>query len=68
MIVNKVAFEVDLNDRESMRKIMSSTLGTKFIGRFGSTMCDLALDAVSKVGIFGVSISCMHNLDVPKGG
>jgi len=43
------AFNVDLKNRESMRKIMMSTLGTKFIGRFGPIMCDLAIDAVEKV-------------------
>jgi T-complex protein 1 subunit gamma len=45
----KMAFPVDLNDRDSLTKIISTCVGTKYTNRFGKLMIDLALDAVTTV-------------------
>lgn len=47
--VEKLAFDVDVNDRASMLKVLSSCIGTKFTSRFGPLMAELALDAVLTV-------------------
>jgi len=40
---------LNLDDREQMLSIVRSTLGTKFVSRFGDLVCKLALDAVQKI-------------------
>lgn len=42
---------LDLNDRDQMLSIVRSTLGTKFVSRFGDLVCNLALDSVKKIAI-----------------
>jgi T-complex protein 1 subunit gamma len=44
-----MSFPVDLNDRDSLTKIISTCVGTKYTNRFGKLMIDLALDAVTTV-------------------
>merc|ERR1719352_1684518 len=44
-----MAFPVDLQDRDSLTKIISTCVGTKYTNRFGRLMIDLALDAVTTV-------------------
>ena len=44
-----MAFPVDLHDRDSLTKIISTCVGTKYTNRFGRLMIDLALDAVTTV-------------------
>eukprot|EP00277_Geminigera_cryophila_P003415 CAMPEP_0179433808 /NCGR_PEP_ID=MMETSP0799-20121207/18149_1 /TAXON_ID=46947 /ORGANISM="Geminigera cryophila, Strain CCMP2564" /LENGTH=561 /DNA_ID=CAMNT_0021212011 /DNA_START=155 /DNA_END=1840 /DNA_ORIENTATION=+ len=48
-----MSFPVDLNDRDSLTKIISTCVGTKYTNRFGKLMIDLALDAVTTVMIEG---------------
>lgn len=43
--------KLDVKDREQMLGIVRSTLGTKFVSRFGDLVCELALDAVMKITI-----------------
>lgn len=45
-VMEKMCYKLDLNDREQMLSIVRSTLGTKFVSRFGDLVCNLALDAV----------------------
>ena len=47
--VERLAFDVDVTDRASMLKVVSSCIGTKFTSRFGPLMAELALDAVTTV-------------------
>ena len=47
--VERLAFDVDVADRASMLKVVSSCIGTKFTSRFGPLMAELALDAVTTV-------------------
>lgn len=44
-----IAVPVDLNDRNQMKEIVTATIGTKFSGRWGDLLVDLALDGVLKV-------------------
>merc|ERR1711865_920233 len=48
-----MSFPVDMNDRDSLTKIISTCVGTKYTNRFGKLMIDLALDAVTTVMIEG---------------
>jgi T-complex protein 1 subunit gamma len=50
-IINEVAVEVDVNDDEQMYKIISSSIGTKFVTRWSELMCSLALKAVRTVSL-----------------
>jgi len=43
--------KLDLDDRDQLLNIVRSTLGTKFVSRFGDLVCNLALDAVQKIVI-----------------
>lgn len=43
------SFSVDINDTEQLLNIARSSTGTKFISRFGDTLCILAVQAVQKV-------------------
>lgn len=49
--LDELAVPIDVDDREKMLAIVKSTLGTKFVARFGDLMCNLALDAVKTVAI-----------------
>ena len=46
-----LAVPVDINDNERLLPIVRSTLGTKFVGRWGDLMCNLALKAVKTVSV-----------------
>jgi T-complex protein 1 subunit gamma len=50
-IADKMAVKIDTNNREEMRTLMRSCIGTKFSSRYGDLICDLALDAVTRVAI-----------------
>tara|TARA_R110002050_G_scaffold258552_5_gene397922 strand:+ start:699 stop:1061 length:363 start_codon:yes stop_codon:yes gene_type:complete len=43
--LDTLSFEVDLDDRENMMKLLRSSLGTKFIRGHIDLFCGLALDA-----------------------
>eukprot|EP01098_Paradermamoeba_levis_P011367 TRINITY_DN485_c0_g1_i3.p1 TRINITY_DN485_c0_g1~~TRINITY_DN485_c0_g1_i3.p1 ORF type:complete len:281 (+),score=108.04 TRINITY_DN485_c0_g1_i3:52-843(+) len=49
--MNKLAFKVDLNNREEMLNLVKSSLATKFGSHWMDLMCGLALDAVKIVNI-----------------
>jgi T-complex protein 1 subunit gamma len=49
--LDKIAVKTDTNNREQMLKIINSSIGTKFISRWGPLMCSLALDAVLTVSM-----------------
>ena len=48
-ICNQQAIEVDLEDKPLMRKLVQSTIGTKFSSRWNDLMVDLSLQAVLTV-------------------
>eukprot|EP01132_Coremiostelium_polycephalum_P003680 gene3680-4584_t len=50
-IVEQYSVKVDLKNRSEIIKVIQSSIGTKFISRWGSLMCNLALDAVLTVHI-----------------
>jgi T-complex protein 1 subunit gamma len=50
-IINEIAVEVDINNDEQMYKIISSSIGTKFVSRWSELMCSLALKAVRTVSL-----------------
>jgi len=47
----KMAFPVDIDDRDQLANIISTCVGTKYTSRFGKLMVDLAMDAVKAVMI-----------------
>mmetsp|Transcript_58354 Transcript_58354/g.153573 ORF Transcript_58354/g.153573 Transcript_58354/m.153573 type:complete len:593 (+) Transcript_58354:44-1822(+) len=44
-----MSFPIDVSNRDSLSKIVSTCIGTKFTNRFGRLLVDLALDAVMTV-------------------
>ena len=50
-IINEIAVEVDINNDEQMYKIISSSIGTKFVSRWSELMFSLALKAVRTVSL-----------------
>eukprot|EP00484_Ammonia_sp_Unknown_P000464 CAMPEP_0197022798 /NCGR_PEP_ID=MMETSP1384-20130603/3606_1 /TAXON_ID=29189 /ORGANISM="Ammonia sp." /LENGTH=548 /DNA_ID=CAMNT_0042450901 /DNA_START=28 /DNA_END=1674 /DNA_ORIENTATION=- len=44
--MKEIAISLDVNNKESMLNIIRSTIGTKFISRYGDLICNLALQAV----------------------
>jgi T-complex protein 1 subunit gamma len=50
-IIDEIAVEVDVNNDEEMYKIISSSIGTKFVSRWSELMCSLALKAVRTVSL-----------------
>jgi T-complex protein 1 subunit gamma len=50
-IINEVAVDVDVSNDEQMHRIISSSIGTKFVSRWSGLMCGLALKAVRTVSL-----------------
>lgn len=48
-IIEEVSVPVDTTDNEAMVKLISASIGTKYIARWSGKMCQLALDAVRTV-------------------
>ncbi|ROT39367.1 T-complex protein 1 [Sodiomyces alkalinus F11] len=48
-IVDDISLPIDINDDQAMYKLISSSIGTKFVSRWSDLMCDLALRAVRTV-------------------
>lgn len=48
-IVEEISLPVDINDDKAMYKLISSSIGTKFVSRWSELMCNLALKAVRTV-------------------
>jgi len=46
---DNLAVKLDVNNRAEMLSLVRSTLGTKFVSRFGDLVANLALNAVGKV-------------------
>eukprot|EP01105_Mastigella_eilhardi_P006343 TRINITY_DN17956_c0_g1_i1.p1 TRINITY_DN17956_c0_g1~~TRINITY_DN17956_c0_g1_i1.p1 ORF type:complete len:560 (+),score=182.50 TRINITY_DN17956_c0_g1_i1:191-1681(+) len=49
--LSKCTKKLDINNREQMLNVISSCIGTKFVGRWSPMMCQMALDAVSLVRV-----------------
>ncbi|CAG9464220.1 unnamed protein product [Pedinophyceae sp. YPF-701] len=50
-VLEREAFTINVEDRDKMRDLVMSCVGTKFTHRFGTLMADLALDAVHTVAV-----------------
>jgi len=50
-VCDSLAKTVDASDNEVLLKVVRSCVGTKFVSRWGDFLCDLALQAVSRVSI-----------------
>jgi len=48
-IVEKISQPVDISDDNAMYKLISASIGTKFVSRWSDLMCNLALKAVRTV-------------------
>lgn len=48
-VCESLAVVVDPENREQMRDLVRSSIGTKFVSRYGDLMADLAIDAVLTV-------------------
>ena len=48
-IIEEISLPVDINDDDAMYKLISSSIGTKFVSRWSELMCSLALKAVRTV-------------------
>ena len=48
-IIEEISLPIDVNDDDAMYKLISSSIGTKFVARWSRLMCDLALKAVRTV-------------------
>ncbi|KAK9360976.1 chaperonin Cpn60/TCP-1 family [Lipomyces starkeyi] len=50
-ITNDISVPVDVNDDKQMLQLISASIGTKFVARWSTLMCNLALRAVRTVAI-----------------
>lgn len=50
-IMDQLAAKVDINNPQEMHKIVSTSIGTKFINRWANLFIDIAVDAVKTVYI-----------------
>jgi len=50
-VIESKAVTLDVSDREKMMSIVRSSIGTKFVSRFGDMICNMAYDAVTAVTI-----------------
>jgi len=48
-IADKMAIRIDTSNKIAMRDLIRSCIGTKFSSRYGDLICDLALEAVTRV-------------------
>lgn len=48
-IIEEISLPVDVNDDDAMRKLIASSIGTKYVNRWSELMCNLALQAVRTV-------------------
>ncbi|CAM9711812.1 unnamed protein product [Chrysoparadoxa australica] len=59
-----IAKPIDLQDKETMRNLVSSCVGTKFSSRWGDLMIDMALGAVTKV--VAVDVDGRKEVDIKR--
>ena len=57
--------EVDVSKSEEMRKIVKSTIGTKFINKWADLACDMAIKSVATVSIENTSTG-RREIDIKK--
>lgn len=48
-IINKVSIPVDLNNDKQLLKIISASIGTKYIAKWSEKMCNLSLQAIRSI-------------------
>ncbi|KAK9474344.1 chaperonin Cpn60/TCP-1 family [Dipodascopsis tothii] len=48
-IIDSISLPVDVNDDKQMMQLVSASIGTKFVARWSTLMCELALKAVRTV-------------------
>jgi T-complex protein 1 subunit gamma len=48
-IIEEISLPIDINDDRAMNKLISSSIGTKYVSRWSELMCGLALKAVRTV-------------------
>jgi len=48
---DKVATPIDMDNKDEVRKVIQSCVGTKFIARWSDLACDIAMDAVKTVSM-----------------
>ena len=51
ILKEKVAFQVDLNNMDELKKVVNSCIGTKFISRWADLAVGIAIDAVKTVTV-----------------
>ncbi|XP_063894856.1 T-complex protein 1 subunit gamma [Helicoverpa armigera] len=51
LLQEKISVPIDLNDRDKLKEVIRSCVGTKYIGRWADLAVDIALDAVNTVTI-----------------
>lgn len=49
LLEDKISIPIDMNDKEKMKEVIRSCVGTKYIGRWADLAVDIALDAVNTV-------------------
>eukprot|EP01130_Rhizamoeba_saxonica_P014082 TRINITY_DN60_c0_g1_i1.p1 TRINITY_DN60_c0_g1~~TRINITY_DN60_c0_g1_i1.p1 ORF type:complete len:550 (-),score=160.90 TRINITY_DN60_c0_g1_i1:34-1683(-) len=49
--IDTISKDVDVNNDEEMKDIISSCIGTKFISRYNDLMCQISLDAIRTITI-----------------
>lgn len=49
LLNEKISTPIDLEDKEAMRKVIQSCIGTKFIARWSDLACNIAMEAVKTV-------------------
>lgn len=50
-VIDEVSKPIDVSDADAMKKLIKSTIGTKFTSRWSDLMVGLALDAVKTVAV-----------------
>ncbi|KAJ2949634.1 hypothetical protein O0L34_g15559 [Tuta absoluta] len=51
LLQDKISVPIDMNDRDKLKEVIRSCVGTKYIGRWADLAVDIALDAVKTVTI-----------------
>ncbi|CAH0399534.1 unnamed protein product [Chilo suppressalis] len=51
LLEEKISTSIDLNDREKVKEVIRSCVGTKYVGRWADLAVDIALDAVQTVTV-----------------
>jgi len=51
LLRDKVATPIDMNDKDQMKKVIQSCIGTKFIAKWSDLACNIAMEAVKTVSV-----------------